>query len=255
MSKQINSDDIFDAFQSLAKDNVELLPVQFKSRVTGAQYEPLYNLIHKYVAENSRVLDWGCGNGHFSYFAVKCGFQTHAYSFANEALIRFLEENFSSSFEYSTARDADPVNLPFTAESYNVVTSVGVLEHVRETGGDERASMKEINRVLIPGGLFICGHFPNKYSYIEKINSKIPSQHHHVYKYIRADIEEFCNDTGFEILETGRYGFIPRNCWNRLPVRMSQSNTVSATVRYFDTIFKYLFPRYCQNHYFVAQKK
>jgi predicted RNA methylase len=43
---------------------------QFQSFVSASQYFRLYNLFTKYVPTNSKVLDWGCGNGHFSYLAV-----------------------------------------------------------------------------------------------------------------------------------------------------------------------------------------
>ncbi|MBQ4132690.1 MAG: methyltransferase domain-containing protein [Desulfovibrionaceae bacterium] len=45
--------------------------------------------------------------------------------------------------------------------------SIGVFEHVHETGGDQLASLKEISRVLKPEGFFLCFHLPNKYSWVE----------------------------------------------------------------------------------------
>lgn len=255
MSKKIDTDEIFDRLQELSRGNASLLPVQFQSRVTGGQYQRLYELISRYVPESSKILDWGCGNGHFSYFITQKGFSTKAYSFETEPLIAFLKENSPVPFEHRLVRESDPVMLPFESETFDVVTSVGVLEHVRETGGDEIASMKEIQRVLVKGGLFICYHFPNQHSYIEKLNSHIPSQHHHTYKYTGSDIKGFCDATGFELLETGRYGLIPRNSWNRLPHFIRYSRFVSKMVNHLDGLFGCLFARFCQNHYFVARKR
>ncbi|MDL5046299.1 methyltransferase domain-containing protein [Oscillatoria amoena NRMC-F 0135] len=147
------------------------------------------------------------------------------------------------------------MTLPFESETFDCVSSVGVLEHVRETGGNEVGSMREIHRVLVKGGLFICYHFPNRHSYIEKLNARIPSQHHHTYKYTRQDIEKFCDETGFDLLESRRYGFIPRNSWNRLPRFVRHSRFISKGVNSLDAILGSVFSRFCQNHYFVACKR
>jgi hypothetical protein len=56
----------------------ELLP--FKSLVSAYQYILLYRVFNKYVPIGVKVLDWGVGNGHFSYFLVKAGYKTFGYS-------------------------------------------------------------------------------------------------------------------------------------------------------------------------------
>ncbi len=37
------------------------------------QYRPLYRAMRKYVKPGAHVLDWGSGNGHFSYFLLRAG--------------------------------------------------------------------------------------------------------------------------------------------------------------------------------------
>ena len=92
--------------------------------------------------------------------------------------------------------------LPFTDESFDAVFSIGVLEHVRETGGDEVDSLKEIKRVLKKDGYFICTHLPNKFSWIEFLTSFMKSKHHHEYKYSKSDIKRIVELSGFNLIET-----------------------------------------------------
>jgi len=77
---------------------------------------------------------------------------------------------------------------------------VGVLEHVRETGGSEVGSLREILRILKLDGVFVCYHLPNQFSLIEFIASLL-SNKYHKYRYTRQSIETLCQQSGFELLE------------------------------------------------------
>jgi len=68
-------------------------------------------------------------------------------------------------FEHRRGDPREPVILPFAADAFDLVFSVGVLEHVHEAGGDARGSILEIERVLKPGGHFLCFHLPNRYAW------------------------------------------------------------------------------------------
>jgi len=54
-----------------------------------AQYRLPYEKTFAYLSAGEHVLDWGCGNGHFSYFLTKHGVRTVGLSFeeASAALV------------------------------------------------------------------------------------------------------------------------------------------------------------------------
>lgn len=231
-------------------NNCELL--QFRSLITAQQYIYLYQILAKYVNTGKIVLDWGSGNGHFSYFLLKSGYKTSGFSFQDF----YLRQYFNGfDYEFKQGNEIKPSVIPYPDNKFDAVVSVGVLEHVRETGGNEISSLQEIYRILKPGGYFICYHFPNQFSWIEAIASLFPAKHHHTYRYTTKLIKIFCQQTNFEFLEIKRYGILPRNIWGNLPIFLRNSPLIAKFFNLSDEILKYPFSWICQNYYFVARKK
>jgi SAM-dependent methyltransferase len=104
--------------------------------------------------------------------------------------------------------------------SFEAVFSVGVLEHVREFEGDEAGSLREIRRVLRPGGHFVCYHFPNQHSRVERVNGSA-GRHAHLYRYTGDDVRRLCAESGLELVRLRRYAALPRNVFGRLPTPCS----------------------------------
>lgn len=100
-----------------------------------------------------KVYEYGCGNGSDMRSYLKRGNYVTATDIVPENLTAArtfnLEAGFNETqFELWLLDKSYP--LPFSDESFDVVSSHGVLHHLRE-GADEVA--KELYRVLKPGGL------------------------------------------------------------------------------------------------------
>ncbi|MFQ4138823.1 class I SAM-dependent methyltransferase [Nodosilinea sp. PGN35] len=223
---------------------------QFMSLVGAHQYRRLYRLCDRHLVPGSRVLDWGCGNGHFSYYLVNKGYQTCGFAFEPFPL---LPELVAQGFEFQRGTPAEPVRLPYGDGEFDAVVSVGVLEHVREGQGDELASLREIYRILKPQGIFLCYHLPNRYSWIEWLSTRLPHKYYHQYRYTRADIGALCAQAQLHLLAVKRYGLLPRNVVGRWP-GVGQQPLVAAAWDGCDRALGVALSGLCQNYYFVAQK-
>ena len=224
--------------------------LQFESLIRANQYRRLYRLVRNYLVPGQSVLDWGCGNGHFSYFLTRSGYQASGFALHSLALRETLEPG---GFQFAQGPSDEVAKLPYDACQFDGVVSVGVLEHVREVGGQEIASLREIWRILKPGGLFLCYHLPNTYSLIEWMASYLPRMHHHAYRYTQKDIAQLCQQADFDLMAVERYGALPRNIWSRLP-GFGNSSWLANGIEPLDRGLGLIFSGICQNYYFVAQK-
>lgn len=222
----------------------------FESLVGARQYRPLHDLLRAWVPLGATVLDWGAGGGHFSFFLLRTGYRATGFGFTRP---RLLENADSHAYCFVEGGLDEPVLLPFPDASFDAVCSVGVLEHVRETGGDEAASLAEIARLLVPGGVFVCYHLPNRTSWIEFVARRVPSMHHHRWRYDAPAIGDLVRGAGLELEVLKRYGLLPRNGWARLQ-GLGGSPRVADAWDHLDALGARLLPWICQNFLFVARK-
>lgn len=253
IDKTIRFNQIIREIMKLENGNYLYRLSQFQNFVSASQYLGLYNLLTKYIPTNSKVLDWGCGNGHFSYVAVALGYQTSGFSFDSCLLSNELQKNLNYRFIQGDLQE--PTVLPFIDQSFVAVVSVGVLEHVRETGGNEYDSLNEIARVLQTNGYFVCYHLPNRFSLIEFVVSLFfPNKDHHAYLYTQSQINSLFQIAGLEIVEIYRYGFLPRNILSKLPRCLRNSITFAKNYDFLDHVLSFPFSIFCQNYAVVARK-
>lgn len=108
------------------------------------------------AAPGAKLLDIGAGSGWIAhYFAQQQTFQVNAVDVVDQ---REVHEGFEFQLAQGTT-------LPFENQSFDVVLSNHVIEHV----GDAEAQshhLSEIRRVLKPGGKVYLA-VPNKWSFIE----------------------------------------------------------------------------------------
>jgi SAM-dependent methyltransferase len=227
---------------------------QFGSLQTAHQYRLPWALAASVLKSPSDVLDWGCGDGHFSYFLLRAGHRVTSYSLQHRPyVLRELSSELRARSRYVQGRLDEPTRLPFAGETFDAVASVGVLEHVRETGGTEAGSLAEIRRVLRPGGLFLCFHLPNRFSWIEAV-AGVVGRGHHEHRYSDAQVAALIERAGLEIVERGVYAFLPRNALSRLPRFVGESAGFARALNRIDDALARPCAAICQNRFVIAQR-
>lgn len=243
--------------QFLLNDKASKGLTQFSNKIRAYQYKKPFTVTSKFLSPAEKALDWGCGNGHLSTFLLHCGQKTTAYGFGEIPESTLLAAN--PLLEFIAADTTEPVKLPFEDGSFDLVLSMGVLEHVHESGGDQLASLKEINRILKGGGYFLCFHLPYSGSWVEKLHTTImPLKKHksyvHTKRFSKNDVTKLNYASGFHLQEWGRYNFLPRNFSHKLPLSVANNTIFASSFNALDTILTLIFPYFCNQSYFIAQK-
>lgn len=226
---------------------------QIKSLAAAHQYLLLYKLLQQFVPKESKVLDWGSGNGHFSYFLCRSGYQATGFSMEDFSFKKWLKAY--PDYQFVRGQPQQPVKLPFKNNQFDAVVSVGVLEHVHEFGGNQLGSMKEIFRILKKNGVFICYHLPNYYSLNELLGKLLTKRYHHQYRFTSSDIKKLVKNSNFKLIKLDRYGFLPRNSLSKLPKSVRSSYSFAFFWDTIDKFFSLILSPFCQNYFFVAKKK
>jgi len=120
-----------------------------------------------------KILDWGCGYGFVSYLLqrsdneiVSCETPEMAASARNAPFVRHGHIDIVElKHEYL---------LLFPDSEFDVVVGCAVLEHV----SDDAESLKEIARILKPGGFFFCFHLPRTCSWTQRLDQLRKSPDH-----------------------------------------------------------------------------
>jgi hypothetical protein len=125
---------------------------------------------------------------------------------------------------------------------------------VRETGGTEHASLNEIRRVLRPGGVLLCFHLPNRYSWIEAVLRSM-GRWSHQYRFTASSIRSLTAQAGLELVAMERYAILPRNIWWwGLPRGIGASSRMARGYDWVDGVLSVVLSPVCQNYFFVARK-
>jgi SAM-dependent methyltransferase len=107
--------------------------------------------LHEYSSFAGRaVLDVGCGNGYVLSRYARAGARTTGVDLT-QAAVELCRKRFAYMALPGEFRQANAEALPFPDNTFDCVTSMGVLHHTPNT----RAAVAEVFRVLKPGGRLI----------------------------------------------------------------------------------------------------
>lgn len=108
----------------------------------------IYDMIAKYslkIPEKMRVLDFGCGSGYFVSKLAETGYQSYGLDISSEA-VQFGQRQGIKNLAVMNSH-----KLNFDDGYFDCILAMDVLEHLE----DESWAIKEIERVLAPGGIAI----------------------------------------------------------------------------------------------------
>jgi SAM-dependent methyltransferase len=166
-----------------------------------------------------RVLDWGCGHGQITHLLRERGTDATAFDYREGSEPATIQlEQFPAIEAYVSG---DPVALPFPESHFDTVLSCGVLEHVPRPGD----SLRELHRVLRPGGRLLIYKLPNRFSYLEAIARRAGMYYHGAYPddqvYDRRTANALVAAHGFRVDRFRRANMLPLTVEHPLAWRLS----------------------------------
>jgi SAM-dependent methyltransferase len=154
------------------------------------------------------VLDWGTGKCQVTYLCKKRGIDITSCDIE-------LNAGGDSSFgQYTPIANYAKINviplkhpylLPFANETFDIILSFGVLEHVT----NDLESLKEINRILTPNGLFFCFWLPYKYSYKQNLHH-LRKDFYHDRLYTKRMVKKLLAETNMVMLDCWLRDLLPK---------------------------------------------
>ncbi len=108
--------------------------------------------------KGKRCLEVGCGRGSISAYFSDAGFECTLLD-SSESVLKIAKTIFKRNNLKAKYKIGDANNLPFDDNSFDVVVSIGLLEHFK----DIEKPVKEQIRILDKGGLFL-GYIVPKYT-------------------------------------------------------------------------------------------
>ena len=129
--------------------------VQFAFRNHWIVFKELMN--NKDFNNGKRCLEVGCGRGTISSYFSDAGYECTLLDISEEA-INIAKEIFRRNELKGKFKIGDAINIPFNDNSFDIIGSIGLLEHFQ----DIESPIKEQIRVLDKGGIFL-GYVVPKY--------------------------------------------------------------------------------------------
>lgn len=168
------------------------------------------------IVPGNKVLDFGCGPGSFLYIL---GRNTHdiraigvdiAEEQINFAKSHVLSSNTSNDISFMCLKESNN-KLPFDDNSFDVVTSIEVIEHIHPFLAQQ--SLLEMQRVLRDNGrlLLTTPNYRSHWPVIEWVVNKISSvKYHdqHINKFTPNSLIKFIESSGFEVCEISTFFFV-----------------------------------------------
>lgn len=154
-------------------------PIHFDldSVVWREQTRQNLNLLLSYLGKHGKGLDVGCGKGHIAALFQELGYTMTGIDipltigepmgitsyFWEKPIWRYFSKKFGAHYQLGNA-----TKIPFAKNSFDFVIAYAVIEHITPPR-DIPKFLKEIHRVLKPGGYLLLADTPRPQSYTEKL--------------------------------------------------------------------------------------
>jgi len=181
-----------------------------------------------------RVLDWGTGKGHISYLLKEAGFDVVSCDIesADDDSSFGQKTPIIKEKSISVIPLTHPWILPFKDAEFDLVVSFGVLEHVP----NDYESLRELRRIIKPGGIFFFSFLPFWLSWSQRLGH-LRGNWYHPRLYRTKTLTDMAVNVGFKVGNLWHGQLLPKNSFphSNLLERVDRFLTWSSPLKYFAT--------------------
>lgn len=177
------------------------------------QYAYYTAIVRSFLKNKSaHIIDWGGQFGQVTKFVQHYYEHTECYLPEKEISvnpdIKYFNEILKIQLILYGLGPDDYSRINILDNYADAVISSGVLEHVCETASNEHKILREINRILKPGGYFFIWNLPPRRSMVEYL-AKLTGKWYHKQKYDSNQIKDSLKNAGFKIQAFSKHSIIP----------------------------------------------
>ena len=162
------------------------------SRHSIANHVRTFNWYRPHIPSAGAVLDWGCNHAPDCCLLRACfgeQLSLHSCDFPESSRYRVFHEFAHANYKQLV----DEVQLPFPSNFFDAVIGSGVLEHAAM----DYESLKELRRVLKPGGVLAITYLPNWLSVNEWVRRVVRKNEFHRRLYGMGETRQLLKRSGF----------------------------------------------------------
>jgi tRNA (uracil-5-)-methyltransferase TRM9 len=156
--------------------------------------------------QKGRLLNVGCAHGP-DFLPFKDGFKLYGVDFSAE-MLKFAEK-YAKKFDFSVElKQADVRKLPYADGSFDWAIAVATYHHLG--GGEHQEALKELKRVLKPGGeafITVWNKWQPRF-WLKRKEVKVPwkqkkqTLYRSYYLFSYGELEKLVKQAGFEIIRS-----------------------------------------------------
>lgn len=193
--------DLQEAYKILEENKKTYNEVAEEFYQTRRKYSPETEELKKYVEEEEKVLDLGCGTGRLYEIFKDKKIDYIGVDFS-ENLIAKAKEEYGDHFKI-----ADILILPFSSDYFDSIWSIAVFHHIPSKELRMRA-LSEIKRVLKPNGRVIMTCWKIESFFRKDIFIPFHGKKRYYHAFTKRELRNLFKKSGFEIEELR---FLKRN--------------------------------------------
>ena len=128
---------------------------EYKGDSTALIYEPLWEIVKDYlrIRPSGKLLDFGCGDGVYSFLLSELGYSVLATDISGEAIQLAMEGQKRRSLEHLEFYHCDGIAPSITSKTLDVIVMLNSYHCLRTV--ERKRVLRDMRDKLKPGGLLI----------------------------------------------------------------------------------------------------